>query len=542
MSTKSKLFLFNIWNIFYVLQYLITSFVITVAPYYLFTFLEEHKYQKLVITSLILILSFIVSAVFTGYHNAVFTGFINILKLKLVSKTIKVFDKVNLSEYNKNSEGYYYSQIKNNIGERIEKYYLALIEILKNLLYIIAILIFAFYTKWILGVTIVALLVLFFNFSLFIKPKLKKTFIAKTESWNKFNENITGIISYLPALYTLNKKEKLNKLFAKKLDANLNVYNNYLKTSKFFSLISENLNLVFKLFVSGVIIVYFGLVHKNDVFELIKSVSIIAFVGSLLDNFFDHLNETIEDILKFLQVKKAKKEIQDTQNIAPFNLTLTVSAFNLENEVFSSILIKNLSLKLKDKTLYNNKNLIIYPAKKYIIKGSNGSGKFTLARILLGLEKNYDGNVLLNAKYEVKEIDFKWINKHFNYLANNSLLLEANIENNIVLFEENSDKNKLNNLIEKLNSQTIDKNKILGQEDDNDVSTGQMQRKALARNLYFKKDVLIIDEGLSNIDKENLEIALNLLLNDQDLTLIYISHHNDNKREQAFDYIIYLDK
>ncbi|SYV91636.1 ABC transporter ATP-binding protein, partial [Mesomycoplasma hyorhinis] len=209
-------------------------------------------------------------------------------------------------------------------------------------------------------------------------------------------------------MYTLNKKEKLNKLFAKKLDANLNVYNNYLKTSKFFSLISENLNLVFKLFVSGVIIVYFGLVHKNDVFELIKSVSIIAFVGSLLDNFFDHLNETIEDILKFLQVKKAKKEIQDTQNIAPFNLTLTVSAFNLENEVFSSILIKNLSLKLKDKTLYNNKNLIIYPAKKYIIKGSNGSGKFTLARILLGLEKNYDGNVLLNAKYEVKEIDFKW--------------------------------------------------------------------------------------------------------------------------------------
>ncbi|WP_215800017.1 hypothetical protein [Mesomycoplasma hyorhinis] len=174
MSTKSKLFLFNIWNIFYVLQYLITSFVITVAPYYLFTFLEEHNYQKLVITSLILILSFIVSAVFTGYHNAVFTGFINILKLKLVSKTIKVFDKVNLSEYNKNSEGYYYSQIKNNIGERIEKYYLALIEILKNLLYIIAILIFAFYTKWILGVTIVALLVLFFNFSLFIKPKLKK--------------------------------------------------------------------------------------------------------------------------------------------------------------------------------------------------------------------------------------------------------------------------------------------------------------------------------------------------------------------------------
>ncbi|WP_235684856.1 hypothetical protein [Mesomycoplasma hyorhinis] len=187
MSTKSKLFLFNIWNIFYVLQYLITSFVITVAPYYLFTFLEEHNYQKLVITSLILILSFIVSAVFTGYHNAVFTGyhnavftgFINILKLKLVSKTIKVFDKVNLSEYNKNSEGYYYSQIKNNIGERIEKYYLALIEILKNLLYIIAILIFAFYTKWILGVTIVALLVLFFNFSLFIKPKLKKNIYCK---------------------------------------------------------------------------------------------------------------------------------------------------------------------------------------------------------------------------------------------------------------------------------------------------------------------------------------------------------------------------
>ena len=40
--------------------------------------------------------------------------------------------------------------------------------------------------------------------------------------------------------------------------------------------------------------------------------------------------------------------------------------------------------------------------------------------------------------------------------------------------------------------------------------------------------MLIIDEGLFNIDKENLEIVLNLLLNDQDFILIYILYYNDN--------------
>ncbi|QJB71234.1 ATP-binding cassette domain-containing protein [Mycoplasma sp. 1654_15] len=542
MSTKLKLIFYNIWNVCYVLQFLITSFIITVAPYYLFTFLQENNYINLVIASIILIFSFIISAIFSGYHSAIFAGFINILKLKNISKMIQVFNEINLSEYNKNSEGYYYSEIKNNNGERFEKYYYSLIELSKNVLYIIAILTFSFYQHWVLGITLSCMLILFFIFSLFIKPKLEKIYINKTESWNEFNENTTQILSYLPSLYTLNKKEKLKQLFSKNLDKNLKIYNSYLKTSKFFSLISENMNLVFKLVVSGVVIIYFGIFFKDDASSLIASVSIIVLVNILLENFFDYLSDTSENFLNFLKVEKAKAQIQDTTNIIPFKLNITEYKFSLENEAFSNIVVKDLTLKLENKTLYNNKNLIIEKNKKYIIKGSNGSGKSTLAKIFLGLEKNYLGNVLFNDKYEIKDIDFKSLNQYFNYLSNNTLLIEANIENNINLFDQNSNKNEISNLIEILNLSSIDKDKILGQEDDNDVSTGQMQRIALARNLYFKKDILIIDEGLSNIDKDNLQKALKILLEDANLTLIYISHHNDAEQESLFDQIIDLDK
>ncbi|QJB71242.1 ATP-binding cassette domain-containing protein [Mycoplasma sp. 1654_15] len=540
MSRRSKLILFQSWNVFYVLETVITNFIFVVAPYYLFDFLREQNINKVILTLIIFILSRVIWGICVGYHKAIFSGFTPLIKLKNVEKLIQIFDKINLNQYKQKGDGFYLSEIRNINSELVEKYYASLLNIISNSLLLIATSAFGFYQSWILGTILVISFFIFLVFSYFIKPKLEKYYDQKNQAVNEFYEKTGNILNYLPAMYTLNKTQQINQLFSNVIWKNINVYKSFLKYKNLASFVSYNLNKILHITLGAAITIFFTIYYKDNVAKLLSNLSVVIFANIIFDEFYTDLSNFTDDLINWLQVKKSKNEAAKKLN-SHFDIELLKDKiFPSDSNVFA-IKIKDLSLKLEDKTLYNKMSLNIEKKQKYLLKGSNGSGKSTLAKILLGLNHNYEGNVEINNKCEAKSLDFHWVNKHFNYLGNNFDLVEGSLIENISLYEENPDLEKIDWLIKTLNLSSIDASKILGQEDDNDVSTGQMQRIALARNLYFKKDILIIDEGLSNIDKENLDIALNLLLNDKNLTLIYISHHSKLEQEQLFDQVINLD-
>ena len=57
------------------------------------------------------------------------------------------------------------------------------------------------------------------------------------------------------------------------------------------------------------------------------------------------------------------------------------------------------------------------------------------------------------------------------------------------------------------------------------VSGGQLQRIGIARALYLKPDILILDEPTSNLDSEIEMAIINSLFKLKDLTIILISHN-----------------
>lgn len=65
----------------------------------------------------------------------------------------------------------------------------------------------------------------------------------------------------------------------------------------------------------------------------------------------------------------------------------------------------------------------------------------------------------------------------------------------------------------------------------NNLSYGEKQRVELARALYKGKRTLIIDEGISNIDLNDLNLIIDNLLNLENLSLIYISHNQEIARK-----------
>ena len=76
----------------------------------------------------------------------------------------------------------------------------------------------------------------------------------------------------------------------------------------------------------------------------------------------------------------------------------------------------------------------------------------------------------------------------------------------------------------------------------NSLSGGEKQRIEIARALYFKRPILMLDESFSAIDKKTAkEIERNILL-DQNRTIIAIAHTVSIDNIQLFDKIIVLDK
>ena len=77
----------------------------------------------------------------------------------------------------------------------------------------------------------------------------------------------------------------------------------------------------------------------------------------------------------------------------------------------------------------------------------------------------------------------------------------------------------------------------MGSQGEN-LSGGQKQRIAIARALYNNKNILLIDEGTSALDKESAESLESMLLNNKDLTILMISHNVSDNISKLFDYSI----
>ena len=124
--------------------------------------------------------------------------------------------------------------------------------------------------------------------------------------------------------------------------------------------------------------------------------------------------------------------------------------------------------------------------------------------------------------------------KKIGLLSQDNYLIDDTIKNNIILLnkEDNINEEKFENAIlysgvnEILDKLPNKLNTLVG-EKGTFLSSGQIQRVALARLLYLNPEVLILDEFTNSLDYENEDIILknlDMLKKEQNKTIIIISH------------------
>ncbi|MDO5096820.1 MAG: ABC transporter ATP-binding protein/permease [Peptostreptococcaceae bacterium] len=164
--------------------------------------------------------------------------------------------------------------------------------------------------------------------------------------------------------------------------------------------------------------------------------------------------------------------------------------------------------------------------------GTSGSGKSTIAGIIMGRNQGYEGNVLINSM-ELSEINEQSLMKKITSVSHNSYLFKGTVADNLKMAKPDASEKEMRAALEKVNllgfvdSQNGLDTAIL--ENAGNLSGGQKQRLALARAILHDTPVYIFDEATSNIDMESEELIMEVIHElAKTKTIILISHRLAN--------------
>lgn len=197
------------------------------------------------------------------------------------------------------------------------------------------------------------------------------------------------------------------------------------------------------------------------------------------------------------------------------------------------IFFNNLNFVYKDKSIiFKDTKINIIKNKITGIIGPSGSGKSTLLYLLAGLYKSKNTEIYIKNK----KSNSMSLQKITSIVDQHPSFLEATLKENIAfgIDPENIDYNHLNSTLKKVQLSKFSNHKYLSKklnEYGSNFSGGEKQRISLARAIYFKKEVLLLDEitnGL-NLSLENKILDLISKLK-QNSTVVFITHNKNSLR------------
>lgn len=234
-------------------------------------------------------------------------------------------------------------------------------------------------------------------------------------------------------------------------------------------------------------------------------------------------------------------EILDTTNPLEENQTNPITLHGFEKE----IRFDNVSFKYQKDYVLKNFSLTIPKGKTVAFVGESGSGKSTIANLITRFYDVNEGGIYVDG-IDIKNITLASLRKQLGIVAQDSILFNDTIKNNIALGENEIDEEKVLEASKIANAHRFVKdfengyNSPVGDRGGM-LSGGQRQRIAIARAVMKNPPIMILDEATSALDTESEKVvqdALEKMMKNR--TSIVIAHRLSTI--QNADLIVVLSK
>lgn len=404
-----------------------------------------------------------------------------------------------------------------NVSNQIQRqYFQPLFYLLQCIMTIISTTIVVLETNFVLGLIYILLSAL----SMIPNEVGKKRMNNRTDQWSASNTKLVTMMKDIFQGKSEINKFAVRKLFFKNFNHALHAEEeNYFKmnqvqfTVQFCAWMCSLLADIIPMGIGLLMVVY----HVGGVeIGTIVTLSLTA----------DHILEGIRELASY------QTSITSTKNIR--KMSFKTGANNQDQVALAEpqLTVDNVSFKRDNKWIFKNVNLQLENTDKIIVTGDSGVGKSTLLNLISGQLKPTSGQIRFGKRPIALSDSIS--------ISQKSWLFEGTVAENLALYQDFSEADMVKVLKEVRLWKELGDSPLNFKIDSNgtNLSGGQAQRMAIARGLLRHKELFLLDEITSSLDKENAK-QIRTLIYELPIMVIEVAHNIDDTLVDKFGLKIY---
>ena len=484
-----------------------------------------------------LLLSLVLQSVFSYFRIYLFVNFTENTLANLRVQLYTNIIKLPMSFFSQKQTGELNSRISNDISQISDLLATTIAEFLRQIILIIGSFVMLAFLNWKLTLMMVSIVPLVgvaaVIFGKFIRKFSKNVQDQVADSQNIVVESIQGISvvkAFANEWYEIAKyKGKINEIVKTAIKGG--------QMRGFFASF-----IIICLFGTIVAVVWYGvslsIAGEITVGELFTFILYSSYVGASSGGIAELYSQIQKSVGATERVFELLDEVPEKINANQFvNIEKIKGEVTFQNVAFSYPsrkevqVLKNVSFKAEF-------------GQKIAIVGPSGTGKSTIASLLLRFYDLDGGNILIDDK-NIFDYDLETLRGNMSIVPQDVILFGGTIKENIAYGKPNATDEEIMTAARQANALNFiesfpEKFETIVGERGIKLSGGQRQRIAIARALLKNPSILILDEATSSLDSESEKLvqeALEILMNGR--TSIIIAHRLSTIR--SADQILVLD-
>ncbi len=445
----------------------------------------------------------------------------------------QVFDhlqKMSLSFFDKNPVGRLVTRVTNDIETLNETYSNVFVNLVKDILILLGIVILLIKLNIKLAIVTLAILPFVILVTAIFRIKAREIYRKVRVNLAKINTVLSENLNGMKIIQIFSKDKEKFKEFK---EVNTQYYKTGMSEIVVFGIFKPFIELFSTLSIASLI--WFGGVDViKGTIEFGVLYAFINYVGI----FFRPINDFSE---KYNILQSAMASSERIFLILDSETEKDIGSINIDNkDIKGDIEFKNVWFSYKENEwILKDVSFKVPAGETLAIVGATGAGKTTIINLVNRFYEIQKGEILLDG-INIKDIQKASLRRKIGVVLQDPFIFSSTVKDNIVLNNKNFSSDKIQEISEYVNAHSFindlqNKYDFAINERGTVFSTGQRQLLAFARTLITNPSILILDEATSNIDTQTellIQDALRKITKNQ--TTIIIAHrlstiqHADN--------------